>query len=587
MSQRLDIVAELEQFLPVAKRVKPKVKKETGESTRTFQLRLKGEYPALDDMARRYGTAKRTVYGRASLERRSFDSYKEEMCARFGLPARVFNALNKDLSGLVSSAQEKAKFDIGQVEDTLEKLAKDIARFKLKLDLVGDKKRSSKDRKACQSALIHKKRSLQRQKARLAKLQARSVDPYPSLCFGSRRRFNAQHHLQANGYQNHTVWLSDWRAARSDQFLVVGSNDEPDGNTTCRASLSDDGRVNMKLFLGDADYLELPNLKLAYGQPEWVEALLAAQAEFRISQAWQKETARLKADVPDEADAQAAFRKERLRARKAQPKLGHGIAYRFQRDAIGWRIFITVTKTVPLLSPDYVRGAIGVDLNDGFVSVSRLSAGGSLLYNQDLPLVLNGLTTGQRRAAIHDLAHQLVQEAIKHGVPLVIEKLDFSGKKLRLKEVGCAAAARRLGSFAYSQFSAVLKAHARLHGVCLVEVNPAFTSVIGAALHAVPNGLTVHGSAAMSIARRAMSVEETLPERLRVWMSGRRPLAMERPQSLRRKAAVEPLWQGWMELSKAVRAARALALQERRKGHVRRHEVRQQAALEAACEIPF
>jgi IS605 OrfB family transposase len=158
---------------------------------------------------------------------------------------------------------------------------------------------------------------------------------------------------------------------------------------------------------------------------------------------------------------------------------------------------VTVTRNIAKLEPDYTRGTIGCDLNDQHVSRTRVDAKGEFIDTKDLALRMAGRCSGQRLALIHEVAHELICEALKLGVPIVIERLDFFLKKMRLRDVGCARSARRLSSFAYSRFAAVLKSHARLHGVCVVEVDPAYTSVIGAALHAVPMGLTVHGAAAM------------------------------------------------------------------------------------------
>jgi hypothetical protein len=46
------------------------------------------------------------------------------------------------------------------------------------------------------------------------------------LCFGSKKLFNAQFDLQANGYADHAGWKYDWLNARSDQFFVLGSHVE-------------------------------------------------------------------------------------------------------------------------------------------------------------------------------------------------------------------------------------------------------------------------------------------------------------------------------------------------------------------------
>jgi hypothetical protein len=71
-------------------------------------------------------------------------------------------------------------------------------------------------------------------------------------------------------------------------------------------------------------------------------------------------------------------------------------------------------------------------------------------------------------------------------------------------------------------------------------------------LYAVPNGLSVHGAAAMVIARRAMEIEESLPSTMRIWHPHRASLSIQRPDCLRRKATVEPGWTGWWELHKAM-----------------------------------
>ena len=119
----------------------------------------------------------------------------------------------------------------------------------------------------------------------------------------------------------------------------------------------------------------------------------------------------------------------------------------------------------------------------------------------------------------------------------------------------------------------------------MVEVNPAYTSVIGAAIHAVPHGLTVHAAAAMAIARRGMAVEETIPQQMRVWCPGRAPRTMERPSALRRKGAVEPPWSGWSVLAKAVHAAQAEGKVKPPTGSQRRRQWRDDANLRDDAEF--
>ena len=58
------------------------------------------------------------------------------------------------------------------------------------------------------------------------------------LCFGSKKLWRSQYHLEANGYRSHAEWLADWRDARSNEFFVLGSRDETSGCQLCVGCLS-------------------------------------------------------------------------------------------------------------------------------------------------------------------------------------------------------------------------------------------------------------------------------------------------------------------------------------------------------------
>ena len=58
---------------------------------------------------------------------------------------------------------------------------------------------------------------LNRKQIKLKKLQSKERLP---VCFGTKKLFNAQHNLEANGYKNHAEWLKDWKDARSGNFQL-------------------------------------------------------------------------------------------------------------------------------------------------------------------------------------------------------------------------------------------------------------------------------------------------------------------------------------------------------------------------------
>ena len=71
-----------------------------------------------------------------------------------------------------------------------------------------------------------KRRRLANLESRLAGLEADVAAGRVRLCFGSKRLWRKQHHLEQNGYASHEEWLQDWQDARSDEFFVLGSRDE-------------------------------------------------------------------------------------------------------------------------------------------------------------------------------------------------------------------------------------------------------------------------------------------------------------------------------------------------------------------------
>ena len=90
-----------------------------------------------------------------------------------------------------------------------------------------------------------KRRRLANLRHRLVGLEADIAAGRVRLCFGSRRLWRKQHHLEQNGYASHAEWLRDWRDARSNEFFVLGSRDETSGCQLCVASIADDGSLTL------------------------------------------------------------------------------------------------------------------------------------------------------------------------------------------------------------------------------------------------------------------------------------------------------------------------------------------------------
>jgi IS605 OrfB family transposase len=98
--------------------------------------------------------------------------------------------------------------------------------------------------------------------------------------------------------------------------------------------------------------------------------------------------------------------------------------------------------------------------------------------------------------------------AAKVNKVIVIEKLDFAKKKAELENEE-AKNARALSSFSYSKNNAMTHSACFRQGIEVIEVNPAYTSVIGTINYAQKLGISTHLGAATAIARRGLGFSET------------------------------------------------------------------------------
>ena len=187
----------------------------------TYQTRIKGNEDALlayAKLSRRPAAA--SVRRRIRLGHPTA-SLKSDYIRSYGILARMFNAIRVTLEGRMSGATESQKLH----RQTLEGL---IARAEKQLNsLVG---------RATPQKLHQKRRRVANLKHRLRNVSADTDSGRLRLCFGSKKLWRSQYHLEANGYESHAEWLSEWRDARSSEFFVLGSSDETSGCPAMRGN---------------------------------------------------------------------------------------------------------------------------------------------------------------------------------------------------------------------------------------------------------------------------------------------------------------------------------------------------------------
>jgi|TARA_B110000211_G_scaffold207660_1_gene243628 IS605 OrfB family transposase len=440
---------------------------------RTYQTRISippESEKTLSDYASLYGKVERTLFSETIDKSIKPESVKSNYQRRFGLTARQFNAICRNLKGKVASIKELRKSHIKDRADKIKRLEKTVARIEKRINNIRDARRNGHQgvtEKKCATL----KFSLHQKKRRLHALtlkQQRHIEEQKSgkvrLCFGSSKLFNAQFHLSKNGYDSHKQWKSDWQVSRNNQFYVLGSKDETAGCQGCVIRENDECfSLRLRLpdsLVSDNKYIVIP-IALVYGAEHIREALTNKQA----------------------------------------------ISYRFLKDNKGWRVFISTEVIQKENVTSTQAGAIGVDINEHHLAVTETDRCGNPVSSLSIPLSTYGKSASQSKAIIGDAVKALMAFAEDKGKPVVVEQLDFRKKKSSLENEN-AKRARQLSSFAYNQVLSVIKARCVDYGIECLEVNPAYTSVIGKCKFMTRYGLSSHQAAALAVARRALKFSE-------------------------------------------------------------------------------
>ena len=340
---------------------------------------------ALATYAELYGQVERKLFAEVAAGR-SAAPLKRDYIREHGIPARLFNAVRVSLEGKVSAVRAAQRLRVDSLERRI---------------APGERQVAQAEEQGRWQQVHEKRRRLANLRSRLAGLETDIGAGRVRLCFGSKRLWRKQHHLEANGYASHEEWLQDWRDARSNEFFVLGSRDETSGCQLCVASIADDGSLTLRLRMPDClaeqhgKYLVIEGVRFAYGHGQ-VLAALASNAEY------------------------VAYRREHGDQAARATALGQAISYRFKRDGKGWRVFATTELPEVAITTDRRRGAIGVDLNADHLAVAETDASGNYLNAWRVPLVTYGKSQRQSEALIGDAVASVVEYAREVGKPIVI-----------------------------------------------------------------------------------------------------------------------------------------------------------------------
>jgi hypothetical protein len=173
----------------------------------------------------------------------------------------------------------------------------------------------------------------------------------PRICFGSRKLFNAQHHLEANGLDDHKDWQRAWHASRSAQFFIEGAARSGSGDRFAKLTAQDGGMFQLEL--------RLPETLGHYADAETLKSGRVLRSTYFTGLRFEHGAAEIR----------EAF------------EGGRPLSYRFRRDAGGsWSVSIMLTQDFadPAVA-DFSNGCLGVDLNADHVALTLVDPTGNPL----------------------------------------------------------------------------------------------------------------------------------------------------------------------------------------------------------------
>jgi len=300
---------------------------------------------------------------------------------------------------------------------------------------------------------------------------------YPTdkpVVFGGRRLFEklCKNHFIGKAKER---LKKQWREQRQGTLISIGSKADK-GNRLLRFE-DKEGQLRLRITIGNREFIYAKVLREpSNSKDKWITFMIM------LLESWQ---------------TQSYF------PYTVELKLRNGEVY----GSVSFEI------PTPKVKHTKENGVIAIDINASpiHLAIAEFSKTGELLSYQTI--ILHHLLGLSKNAKDHQewiLAHKIVDLAIEKGKAIAVENL----KKLKRgnRGDGKAKLRRRLHQWNAKKFLQKLKRVAMLRGVEVIEVHPAYTSIIGMLKYAPQLNIDKDIAGAYVIGRRALGFKEDVPE---------------------------------------------------------------------------
>jgi len=300
---------------------------------------------------------------------------------------------------------------------------------------------------------------------------------YPTdkpVVFGGRRLFEklCKNHLSGKAREK---LKKQWRELRQGTLVSVGSKSDKGNRLTRFENIN--GQLHLRITTGNREFIYARVLREpSNSKDKWLTFMAM------LLESWQTK---------------------------------NYFAYTVELKLRNEEVYGSVSFEIPTPKVKYTKenGVIAIDTNASpiHLAIAEVSKTGELVSYQTISLNhLIGLSQNSKDHQEWILAHQLLDLAIQKGKAIAIENL----KKLKrgMRGDGKAKLRKRLHHWNAKKFLQKLKRVAMLKGVEVIEVNPAYTSIIGMLKYAPQLNINKDIAGAYVIGRRALGFKEDTPE---------------------------------------------------------------------------
>ena len=295
-----------------------------------------------------------------------------------------------------------------------------------------------------------------------------------SVVFGGRRLFKklCKNHLTGKVRER---FKKQWKEQRQGTLISIGSKSDKGNRLTRFENIN--GQLHLRITTGNREFIYARVLREpSNSKDKWLTFMAM------LLESWQTK---------------------------------NYFAYTVELKLRNEEVYGSVSFEIPTPKVKYTKenGVIAIDTNASpiHLAIAEVSKTGELVSYQTISLNhLIGLSQNSKDHQEWILAHQLLDLAIQKGKAIAIENL----KKLKrgMRGDGKAKLRKRLHHWNAKKFLQKLKRVAMLKGVEVIEVNPAYTSIIGMLKYAPQLNINKDIAGAYVIGRRALGFKEDTPE---------------------------------------------------------------------------